>query len=155
MVAIYSDPIMCWVLYPLLFNFSQPYKLKSIIPIFQIQLIINYVIFIALQGILAFSRATSIRPSLYREKTLKYLTHVIMEASKFKIWRVGWQAREPGGELLFKSRSSPMAELFLFMVKLEKPAFVLPVTTIINKQRQGLDLYECYIQMVSNLSYVA
>ena len=36
-------------------------------------------------------------------------------------------------------------------LKPEKPAFVLPVTTITNKQRQGLNLYGRFIQMTGDL----
>ena len=35
--------------------------------------------------------------------------------------------------------------------KLEKSAFVLPVTTRTNKQRQGLNLYGRFIQMAGDL----
>ena len=38
-----------------------------------------------------------------------------------------------------------------FELKPEKSAFMLPVTTRTNKQRQGLNLYRCFIQMVSDL----
>ena len=37
------------------------------------------------------------------------------------------------------------------VLKPEKVAFVLPVTARTNKQRQGLDLCWCFIQMASDL----
>lgn len=112
-VAIYSDPNICWVLYSFLFNFSQQYKLKIIISTFQIQMIIN------LHYIHNHTRYISQgsleeQNQLEREKkreTYKELTHVIVEADKSKIFRVSGHAGGPG-----KSCSSS-PEFFFFFFK--------------------------------------
>ena len=97
-VAIYSDPNICWVPYSFLFNFSQQYKLKIIISTFQIQMIIN---FRYIHNYTRYITQGSLEKQnqLEREKkreTHKELTHMIAEANKSKILRVSGNAGGPG-----------------------------------------------------------
>ena len=70
--------------------------------------------------------------------------------------RRDWQKKLGGGAMvqenqrplykLVPGRNGQMSKAAAEL-KPEKPAFVLPVTTITNKQRQGLNLYGRFIQM--------